>query len=104
MELYGLASLIDHTIFGDQNSFRAQFTGPDGNLDILRGRLAAFCHRTLRADVQEYVRYTERRAITIPFTPSDAEQRLYDAVSAFPLRGASFAIPQRHRQLTVLGL
>lgn len=104
MELYGLASLLDDYIFGDQAAFRAQFAGPGANLDVLRGRLRAFCHRTLRAEVQEYVRYTERRPITIPFTPSDPEQALYEKVSAFLLRGASFAIPQRQRQLTVLVL
>lgn len=104
MELYGLASFIDDYIFGDAATYRANFTGAAANLDVLRGRLRSFCHRTLREDVQEYVRYTERRPLTVPFTPTDAEQALYDRVSAFLLREGGFAIPKRQRRLTLLVL
>ncbi len=104
MELYGLASFIDDYIFGDVVTYRANFTGAAANLDALRGRLRSFCHRTLREDVQEYVRYTERRPLTVPFTPTDAEQALYDQVSAFLLREGGFAIPKRQRRLTLLVL
>jgi hypothetical protein len=52
--------------------------------------------------VVEYVRYTERRAITRPFTSSDAEHSLYEAVSAFLQRPNSYALPQRQRHLTAL--
>ena len=47
-------------------------------------------------------RYTERRAITRPFTPNDAEHSLYEAVSAFLQRPNSYALPQRQRHLTAL--
>lgn len=102
MELYGLASLIDDHIFGDPNAFRAKYVNAGGNLAELRQRLASFCKRTLRQEVLEYVRYTERRAITQPFHPSDAEQRLYDRISAFLQREDTFAIPYRQRHLIVL--
>jgi hypothetical protein len=52
--------------------------------------------------VTEYVRYTERRAITRPFTPSDSEHSLYEAVSGFLQRPNSYALPQRQRHLTAL--
>ncbi|MBC7907092.1 MAG: DEAD/DEAH box helicase family protein [Rhodospirillaceae bacterium] len=102
MELYGLSTLIDDTLFGDQVSFRSRFVANEGNHAELRGRLAGFCQRTLRADVQEYVRYTERTAVTIPFTPTAPEHELYLAVSEFLTRGESFAVPHRQRQLTTL--
>ncbi|MGY0834222.1 SNF2-related protein [Azospirillum argentinense] len=102
MELYGLSTLIDDTLFGDQASFRSRFVATEGNHSKLRGRLAGFCRRTLRADVQEYVRYTERMAVTVPFTPTDPEHDLYLAVSNFLGKGPSFAVPQRQRQLTTL--
>ena len=50
----------------------------------------------------EYIRYTERKALTQPFTPDDDEQRLYEAVSAFMLREDAFALPKSQRHLTTL--
>ena len=81
LELYGLSTLIDERLFGDANSFRSQYAGAGSNLDALRQRLAAFCKRTLRNQVTEYIRYTERRPITRPFKPTDDEHALYEAVS-----------------------
>ena len=102
MELYGLTSIIDDHIFGDASSFRSQYTTSPADHDVLRGRLKNFCWRTLREDVQEYIMYTERHALTVPFTPSPREQELYDLVSTFLLRGHSHALPGAQRQLTTL--
>lgn len=102
LELYGLATLIDDHIFGDVNAFRSQYVSAGGDLDGLRERLSGFCRRTLRNQVTEYIRYTERKAITRPFSPTDDEHRLYEAVSEFLTRPNSYAIPHRQRHLTEL--
>ena len=102
VELYGLSTLIDDHLFGDINAFRARYASAGSSITDLRQRLATFCKRTLRNQVTEYVRYTERRAITRPFTPNDAEHSLYEAVSAFLQRPNSYALPQRQRHLTAL--
>lgn len=104
LELYGLATLIDERIFGDLPSFRTQYTNAGGDLDSLRERLQPFCKRTLRRQVLEYIRYTERRAITRPFRPTDNEQKLYEAISEFLERADTYAIPAAQRQLTILVL
>jgi hypothetical protein len=102
LELYGLSTLIDEHLFGDVNAFRSQYVSAGGDLEGLRQRLSGFCRRTLRNQVTEYIRYTERRAITRPFRPTDDEHRLYEAVTAFLLRENSYAIPKRQRHLTEL--
>ena len=102
LELYGLSTLIDDHIFGDVNAFRSQYVSAGGDLEGLRQRLSGFCRRTLRNQVTEYIRYTERRAITRPFSPTDDEHRLYEAVSEFLTRPNSYAIPHRQRHLTEL--
>lgn len=102
VELYGLATLIDDRIFGDVSSFRAQYTNSKGDIEDLKTRLIPFCKRTLRSQVLEYVPYTERKALTRPFNPTDSEQKLYEAISLFLLRGDTYAIPHRQRQLTSL--
>ena len=104
LELYGLSTLIDDHIFGDRASFQAQFGGPNGDQAELRRRLAGFTKRTLRNQVLEYVRYTQRRALTQPFRPADDEQHLYEAVSDFLAREGTFSIPERQRTLTTLVL
>ncbi|MDV7341577.1 SNF2-related protein [Terasakiella sp. A23] len=101
-EIFGLASLIDDRIFGHIRSFRSQYTAVKSDLEDLRERMTPFCHRTLRSQVLEYIRYTERKALTVPFTPTDDEQALYDAVSAFLSRKQTHAIPQRQKHLITL--
>jgi len=104
LELYGLSTLIDDSIFGDLNAFKSQFTGSGGDLAGLRQRLDSFCKRTLRKDVTEYIKYTERKAITQKFRSTDDEHRFYEAVSDYLTREDSYAIPRRQRHLTELVL
>jgi hypothetical protein len=65
LELFGISTLIDEHLFGDINAFRAQYASVGSNITDLRQRLSMFCKRTLRNQVTEYIRYTERRTITI---------------------------------------
>mgnify|MGYP003108986959 CR=1 FL=1 len=102
MELYGLSTLIDEHLFGDDKAFRKQFVNNDANLPELRERIKHFTHRTLRKDVLEYVQYTQRKALTQPFEPTNDEQAVYEAVSAFLQREHSFALPKSQRHLTGL--
>lgn len=102
IELYGLTSLIDEHIFGDIKAFRKQFLHQDGDLPELRERLSHYVKRTLRHQVLEYIRYTRRRTLTQPFTPSKQEQKLYDGISTFLMRDESYALPASQRHLTAL--
>ena len=102
MELYGLSTLIDEHLFGDEAAFRKQYLHGGANLDELRRRLSTFAQRTLRRDVLEYIRYTERKTLTQPFVPTDDEQALYERIAAFLQREHSHALPRRQRHLTSL--
>ena len=102
LELYGLSTLIDDRLFGDLPAFRTQYVNNGGDLDGLRDRLKSFCWRTLRSQVQEYVRYTERKLITRPFKPSEQEHKLYEAVSDYLKRDDTYAFPSGQRHLLIL--
>ena len=103
MELYGLVSLIDDYAFGDAKSFRAQYARlTDGQFDELKTRLQPICHRTLRRQVLEYIRYTNRIPITQEFVPTDSEQTLYDMVSDYLRRPSLQALPSSQRTLMTL--
>jgi SNF2 family DNA or RNA helicase len=104
MELYGLVSIIDDYTFGDAKSFRAQYARLTGDalFDELKARLTPICHRTLRRQVLEYIRYTNRIPITQEFIPSDSEQALYDKVSDYLRRPSLQALPSGQRTLMTL--
>lgn len=106
LELYGLVSMIDDRVFGDIDSFRAQFTAQprEQAFTALRDRLATICKRTLRRQVQQYVPYTARRAIVEEFTPSTEERELSNLVADYLRRPNLKALPEGQRQLISLVL
>ncbi len=94
--------MIDEQLFGDAVSFRSMYMRNGTDIPGLKARLVEFTRRTLRRDVLEYVRYTERKAVTIPFSPAANEQRLYDLVSAYLQRDESYGVPHRQKHLVSL--
>ncbi|KAB0670091.1 DEAD/DEAH box helicase [Oryzomonas sagensis] len=104
LELYGLVSIIDDFAFGDFKSYRARFArlGNDADFEDLKERLKPLCKRTLRRQVLEYVKYTNRHALVQEFTPTDDEQRLYDLVSEYLQGQTLYALPASQRQLMTL--
>ncbi|MBI5815434.1 MAG: DEAD/DEAH box helicase family protein [Nitrospinae bacterium] len=106
LELYGLVSIIDDFAFGDLQSFRARFTRINNETDFtdLKERLKPLCKRTLRRQVLEYVKYTNRHALVQEFTPSEDEQRLYDLVSDYLQSETLYALPASQRKLMTLVL
>lgn len=102
MELYGLSTVIDEHLFGDDKAFRKQYMNSAGDLPELRDRLSTFVHRTLRKQVLEYVPYTNRNTLTQPFNPTNQEQELYNAITEFIEREHSYALPKQQRHLTSL--
>lgn len=106
LELYGLVSIIDEFAFGDLQSYRSRFARLGNGTDFseLKERLAPLCKRTLRRQVLEYVKYTNRHALVQEFEPAPDEQRLYDLVSAYLQREVLYALPASQRQLVTLVL
>ena len=107
LELYGLVSIIDPHVFGDITSFKEQYIrGVNENLrnSRLKERIKPFCQRTLRKQVLEYIKFTQRVAMTEEFVPSDDEHMLYEQVSAYLQREKLNALPRSQRTLMTLVL
>lgn len=104
LELYGLVSLIDPYIFGDLKSFKSQFSRnvDEENYDDLRNRLQPICKRTLRRQVLEYIKYTERKPLAQEYFPNEDETTLYNWVSEYLQRPKLYALPFSQRQLMTL--
>ena len=106
LELYGLTSFIDEYAFGDLKSFKSRYNGDLSENDYaqLKKRLAPLCHRTLRRQVLEYIRYTSRIPMLQEFFPSDEETELYNLVTEFLQRDRLISIRSSQRTLTTLVL
>lgn len=107
MELYGLVSVLDEHHFGDEDSFRSQYVNGSASkngLMFLRKRLEPICKRTLRRQVQQtgLIRYTERSPLTMEYAASDAEQKLYDSVSAYLQNPNTIAFGNKPNQLVTM--
>ncbi|AKU89916.1 SNF2-related protein [Vulgatibacter incomptus] len=121
LELYGLVSLLDETILGPEDAFRALYGqllhpppppgAPDEKkilaerqdlMNDLKERISPVVQRTLRRQVREYVKYTNRRSIVEDFRPSEKEQLLYDKVSEYLCREELAAIAPERRTLLTL--
>lgn len=104
LELYGLISLVDDYMFGDLRSFKQQYSRitSDEQFTELKKRIAPICKRTLRSQVREYVRYTERICITHGFESADDEHELYMKVSEYLRKPTLYALPASQRSLMTL--
>ncbi|MCB0805380.1 MAG: DEAD/DEAH box helicase, partial [Bacteroidales bacterium] len=104
LELYGLVSIIDDYAFGDLKSYKSQYSrlSDNGSYDDLKSRLKPICQRTLRKQVLEYIKYTNRIALVEEFYPYPEEKELYDLVSEYLQRDNLNALPNSQRQLMTL--
>lgn len=119
LELYGLTSIIDDHVFGDLNSFKANYAKVSREQDIyenevglveprkemfedLRNRLKTICIRTLRRQVLEYINYRDRKPITQDYVPTEQEIELYNKMSEYLQRPRLYALPFSQRQLMTL--
>lgn len=101
LELFGIISVVDKTIFGDIDSFRLKYgrINNEQTFADLKRRISPVCKRTLRSDVEAYVKYTKRIPMIEEFTPSPDERELYQAVSDYLRRPNLHALPDGQRQL-----
>ena len=103
-ELYGLVSVFDPVFFGSLESFRSRYVdGADdyGNDDLI-DRVRMIAKRTLRKDANRYIRFTNREPLTVSFTPSQDEQKLYELVNNYLQRKHLYAFATSQRQLSAL--
>lgn len=123
LELYGLVGFIDDHVFGDLDSFKANYakvsqgqpeSESDGELGHvvprqtmfadLRARLKPICMRTLRRQVLEYIKFTNRIPLTQDYSPTEEELKLYESMSEYLQRPRLYALPNSQRQLVTLVL
>ena len=102
-ELFGLISMIDDEFFSSAKTFEEQYnavsTRDTSRYGELKSRISHIVHRTLRSQVQEYVRYTKRIPFVQKYNPSDTELKLYNTVTQYLQRPNTIGINEDVRPL-----
>ena len=105
-ELYGLISIIDNNYFGGLSSFSSQYNKvalrEESTYEELRQRIRPIVHRTLRSQVQAYVKYTNRIPLVQEYFPSDDEIELANKINEYLERPHSYGLPNSQRNLITL--
>ncbi|VXB66882.1 SNF2-related protein [Frigoribacterium sp. 9N] len=102
-ELYGLVSVFYPDYFYSLDAFRERYVKDrDQTGDDLAERVGTISKRTLRRDADKYIHFTKRLPLTVEFTPSPDEVRLYDLVNDYLQRDELFAFGGAQRHLSAL--
>ncbi len=105
LDLFGLSSFIDENLFGDIEVFKKKYIK---NLqdyeEELHNRLNIFMHRTLRNQVTQYIKYTNRVAKTFVFTQTPEEKEIYDELQNIISNSSEmpYIIPKSQSHLLLL--
>ncbi|MFI3174682.1 MAG: SNF2-related protein [Bacillota bacterium] len=107
MDLYGLIYFIDETILDPPEVFLKRYLRKPENYPELAKKVAPYCFRTLRSSAKQYADVKQRQLITLQYTLTEAEQKLYDLLSAYCNRENKKAFPKMDSydlSLQMLGL
>lgn len=108
LDLYGLSQFIDPNIFADKTLFKKNYINDFvANESELNERIHTFLHRTLRSQVNKYIKFTNRIPKTFSFHQTEEESKVYNAIRNLLLNAENniYIIPakQRHLLLLILG-
>lgn len=107
LDLYGLSLFIDPNIFPDKALFRKMYISDyDENLPELELRLKSFLHRTLRSQVDKYLKFTHRIPKTFTFNQTKQESEVYELIRNLLISADNnqYIIPPRQKHLLLLVL
>lgn len=98
LDIYGLVQYIDERIFYSKRIFSERYMKNE-NFLALKDSLKTVIQRTLRKEVTEYIRFSERKEITIDFVLSPPEIELYVLINNYLKKEVVYALPNSHRTL-----
>lgn len=90
LDIYGLLYFIDETILPDPDYFFARYFRKPENYLELASWVSAYCFRTLKSQVTDYVNFTNRIPYTVDYELTAKEKELYQMIEDY------LALPQRY--------
>lgn len=94
MDLYGLIWFIDETLLPGEKEFLARYLRRPENYPELSSQVSRYCFRTLRSQAKRYAKVPERVLMTVEYTPSPQERKLYELLNAYINHREKKAFPE----------
>jgi len=94
MDLYGLIEFIDEGALGDADEFYKRYFRKPVNYGELTATASRYCFRTLRSQVESYVKIPRRIPVTTDYELSQPEQQLAAMVEAYLNKQDKQAFPK----------
>ena len=98
LDIYGLVQYVDDRIFYSKAVFNERYLRNEQYSD-LKKLLEPVVQRTLRSEVAEYVRFSERKEMTVDFELSLPEIELYVLINNYLQKEILYALPNSRRAL-----
>jgi len=94
MDLYGLITFIDETALGDADEFYKRYFRKPENYGELTATASRYCFRTLRSQVENYVKIPRRIPVTADYPQSAQETKLAAMIEAYLKKENKLAFPK----------
>lgn len=94
MDLYGLITFIDEQALGDAEEFYKRYFRKPENYGELVATAKRYCFRTLRAQVDSYVKIPNRLPVTADYPLSAKEKKLSAMMDAYLQKPDKLAFPK----------
>jgi len=98
LDIYGLVQYVDDRIFYSKAVFNERYLRNEQYSDLKKS-LEPVVQRTLRSEVAEYVRFSERKEMTVDFELSLPEIELYVLINNYLQKEILYALPNSRRAL-----
>ena len=93
MDIYGLIHFIDESVLPNADDFYKRYFRKPENYHELTSWVSQFAFRTLKNQVAEYVNFTERLPITVDYSLSPLERKIYAKVQSYLALPSKAAYP-----------
>ena len=94
MDLYGLLHFIDDSVLGNTDEFYKRYFRKPDNYHELTSRISRYCFRTLRSQVENYVKIPRRIPVTADYSLSAKEVKLTEMVDTYLKKSDKQAFPK----------
>lgn len=103
MDVYGLLYFIDETVLPDNEYFYARYFRKPENYPELASWVSAYCFRTLKSQVTDYVNFTNRIPYTVDYELTSKERELYQKIEDYLALPHRYAYPQMNKYWLAIG-
>jgi SNF2 family DNA or RNA helicase len=94
MDLYGLIDFIDTNVLGDADAFYKRYFRKPENYPELTSTASRYCFRTLRSQVDRYVKIPNRIPVTVNYELTTEEEKLTKMVEIYLKKTEKTAFPK----------